>query len=142
MTGIGGNIVSDDAGYENRMMVNTDVLSGSAHTAKSFSFRVPASVRQPVYLKIWWYQPPAANSRVFVDDVIIIAGSELYPGGPYAAIAAGTTPINPDDSWTVTVTNDRAGEIQTYFDRFFDMAAQRLLLPSSGTYLLADSLIA
>lgn len=142
VSGIGGNIVSDDAGYENRMMVNTDVLSGSAHTAKSFSFRIPASVRQPVYLKIWWYQPPTNGNRVFVDDLIITQGTELYPGGPYAAVAAGTALINPTDTWSVVVENDRAGEVQTWFDRFFDMASQRLLLPSTGTYLLADSLIA
>jgi hypothetical protein len=140
--GIGGAVINDDAGYPNRMVVNADMLSGVAHIAKSFSFRVPSSVRQPVYLKIWWYQPPATGNRVFVDDVIVTTGTELYPGGPFAAIAAGTTPINPDDSWKITVVNNRAGEMQTYFDRFFDASAQRLLLPSSGTYMLVDGLIA
>jgi hypothetical protein len=124
------------------MVVNTDTLSGSAHTCKWFSFRIPDSIVQPVYLRIHWAQPPVAGNRLFVDDLVVAQATELYPGGPFASLASGVTPTAPNDQWTITVTNSRAGEMQTYFDRFFDMSSQRLLLPSSGTYVLADSLIA
>ena len=40
------------------------------------------------------------------------------------------------------MTNSRAGEFQTWYDRAFDMRGKGLLLPSSGDTLIPDTLIA
>lgn len=124
------------------MLVNTQVLPSTSHRAKWFSFRIPSTVRQPVYLRIWWWQPMPAGQRLYLDDLMIIPATELYAGGPFMAVAAGVTPMAPTDAWTVTISNDRAGKMQMWFDRFFDLNANRMLLPTTGTYLLSDSLIA
>ena len=74
----------------------------------------------------------------------------LYSGGPQAAIFSGKTPFTKGsaqvapDSFTITVTNDRAGEFQEWFERMFDMAAKGLILPSDsgGSETQSDALIA
>lgn len=62
----------------------------------------------------------------------VAAGRELYKGGPYVAAFAGATPAVLEDSWALTATNDRAGAIQTWYNRSFDMAGKSLLLPTGG----------
>jgi len=87
----------------------------------------------PVYLRLWMNGPVADGSSIYIDEVAVVKGRELYSGGPYVAAFPGATPAVVEDAWTLTVTNDRGGALQEWWNRAFAMADNDLLLPTSGT---------
>ena len=58
-----------------------------------------------------------------------------------AGNADNVAPLVIGDTFTIAVTNNRAGSFQEWFERFFDMRAKGLLLPSDTSGSIADSLI-
>ena len=143
---IGGLAIDDSAGNENSLTIDVTALSTSAHESEWFSFRVPPSIDQPVYLRIRISTLIDAVCSVFIDEVAVIKGSQLYTGGPWVAAVSGKLPALSTDEWTFTVANNRAGELQEWYNRCFDMAGKGLLLPVSGAgtspTLIPDSIIA
>jgi hypothetical protein len=139
--GIDGSPIHDNEGVEAELRVlNTD-LSSSAHTQHGFSFRLPAGCQMPVYVRILVSHPFPSDTSVFIDEMALVAGTQLYAGGPWVALFTGATPSALEDGWTITVTNNRGGSFQTMFNRVFDTVEKRLLLPSSGTTNIPDALI-
>jgi hypothetical protein len=69
--------------------------------------------------------------------------SEMYSGGPYISVFTGSTGWKSDDKFTVAIANDRAGQIQEWYNRSFGMAGRGLMLPSNsaGSETIADTLI-
>lgn len=136
---IGGTIVQDDAGNDQSDNWN---LSGNTdaehHTA---FFQVAETTQMPIYLRL---EKSTAESvaDIVLDDLILSPATQLYSGGPYVSVFAGITDPVLDDQWTVTVSNDYTGDIQQYSNAVFDLAKKGLQLPTSGTDLIPDSLIA
>jgi hypothetical protein len=139
--GIDGSVLNDDLGAPAELRVNYSSLSRWAFTSHGFSFRLAAGTRMPVYLRIRVARPFATDVRVYLDEMALVKGTQLYAGGPYAALFTGADASRLEDGWTITVTNNRAGDFQTWFNRVFDMAEKGLLLPSSGTTNIPDALI-
>jgi hypothetical protein len=78
---------------------------------------------------------------VYLDEMAVVKGTELYTGGPYVAAFTGKTAVVNEDNWTLTVANNRAGKIQEWFNRCFDMTGKGLLLPSAGAAVIPESVI-
>jgi len=117
-------------------------ISEDVHDSECFSFRVQRDITQPLYFRIIAMGAIAAGTDVYIDEIAIVKGTQLYKGGPYVAVFSGVTAAVNEDEWTLTATNDRAGEFQEWFNRIFDMAGKGLLLPSSGSgSLIPDTLI-
>ncbi|HWA98203.1 MAG TPA: hypothetical protein VG713_06905, partial [Pirellulales bacterium] len=139
---IGGSVISDDAGNSNVLTINATSISTSSHDSVSFSFRLPANQKQPVFLRIRISTAIDSSCSIYFDQVAVAAGRELYPGGPFVQVFAGATAPGVNDTWTLAITNDRSGKIQDWYNRAFDMASKRLLLPTSGGgSLIPDSVI-
>jgi hypothetical protein len=66
----------------------------------------------------------------------------LYDGGPSVAFYAGETDFALDDTFTITIANDRAGEFQELFDKLFNYPAKLLPSDTGGGETIPDSLIA
>lgn len=147
--GIGGTVINDAAGVANSFTFTGAGLTTS-FVAKNGSFRTPKVLPEIVFLRIRISTAVSAGTSVFIDHAALVKMTELYPGGPYAAGFSGKLSLTKGsnqvaaDGFTITVTNDRAGEFQEWFQRNFDMAAKGLLLPSNsaGAETQADSLIA
>lgn len=139
---IDGTPILDGEGNVAEERINCGTLPLGTHESHWFDFRLPQGTRQPVYLRIWQRSPLSWGDSIYVDEMVVIKGTELYTEGPFVAVVSGITPSVTEDEWTLTVTNDRAGAFQEWFHRAFDMRAKRLLLPSSGTIHIADTLIA
>lgn len=135
MDEVSGGVTYDKQGGYNGIRINCADISNAANTWDShfFSFRLKRNAKMPVFLRIWLNNPMPATHVIFIDEMCIVAGTELYDGGPYAAAFPGATPAVNEDNWDLTVTNDRAGQLQEWYHRAFDMADKGLLLPSSGT---------
>lgn len=130
--GIDGNVTQDGEGNDNEIIINSAAVSEVAHESKFFTFRITGAVVQPVYLRIEVTKPIASGKSVYLDEMAVVAGNQVYTGGPYVAVFAGATACVEDDEWTLTTTNDRAGNLQEWFNRVFAMADKGLLLPTSG----------
>ena len=139
---IGGSAINDAAGNANTLTINLTTLSSSAWTFFAVDFRIPPSVIQPVYLRLKLTTAITSGKTVYLDELAIVQAATTYPGGPLVAAFAGRLPAAIGDAWTITVSNDFAGKFQNDFNRFFGMADLGLLLPVTGSTLIADSLIA
>ncbi len=140
--GIGGAVTVNSNGEANSKSFNaTNSEIATSYAGGWFSFRLKPIETQPAYLEID-VQNLAAGTTYCIDDIAVVAGQELYPGGPFVGAVLGATPPLITDNWTLLATNDRGGQIQEWFDRMFDMKAKGYLLPISGSVAIHDSLIA
>jgi hypothetical protein len=141
-------VIADDQSAENGATVDLTTLTTS-YVAKSGVLITPKVL--PAVVKL---QLEASNGAdlvtaeaVYVDTLSMAEVTFLYPGGPALAVFAGAVPFMTGDSWDVTTTNNQNGQTyggtwQRVMDRFFSMRSLGLLLPTAGTTLLNDSLIA
>lgn len=134
---IAGAVIASNSKSLN--LTTSDVTT--SFTADWFSFRLPPSVKQPIYLEIKASNAISAGTSYCFDEVAIVQGQLLYPGGPIVGCVSGKTQPLTTDVWTLTAANDRASKWQEWFNRMFSMADKDLLLPISGSTLLNDSLI-
>jgi hypothetical protein len=142
--GINGSVISDDAGNANQLLITAATIPTGSHAAYTASFRLPKAAQQPVYLRLRVATAFTAGCSVFVDEMVLVQGTQLYTGGPFVAVFSSTTAAVAGDQWTLTVTNDRAGKLQEWFNRVFGMAELGLLLPVSGgtSGLIPEAVIA
>jgi hypothetical protein len=145
-----GDPITDSAGNEASLMLNATEISTTAHEHVAFSFRVPASYVNPVYVRIRVVEALTINTTnliaseiallgVCVDDMALVQGTQLYTSGPYIAGFLGNTKPSTANKWTLTVSNDRAGNALDAMNRIFGLALRKLTPPTSGTTLIVDS---
>jgi len=140
-----GTVINDDQGTANSFTINPlsgGDLSTSAFTAITGFFRTPTSMPTGViYLRIRITTAISATASLFVDEVDLRAATQLYKAGPFVGVFRGQTVPISTDTWTVTVTNDRAGLFQEHWFRAFGL--DDLLLPSdnAGGETIVDTLI-
>lgn len=128
--GVGGTVLNDDAGTANSYTVSavTDITTGW----KPFSgvFRTPAVMPAQVYFRVRISTAVTNTSSIFVDEAFLGSIDELYTDGPLLAIFDGATNFELNDRITLTLTNDRAGEIHEWLDRIFSLRENRLIFPT------------
>ena len=139
--GIDGTVTLDKAGNQNVLRVNVGSLSTSTHESFWFSFRLARSYTQPVYLRVRVVAPWPAGDSVYLDEMAVALGNELYPGGPFVQAFSGRTPAVNGDKWDLTASNTRAGTVHEWSGRVFQLASKRLLLPSTGTTQIPNSVV-
>lgn len=136
----GSAVINDSQGTANSFTISAAGLTTS-WAACNGVFRLPRVLPPVVYLRIRISTAVSNTSSVYIDHCALSPMSELYTAGIYAALFSGNADFAAGDMFTISATNDRAGEFQTWFDRNFDMRAKRLLLPSSGSETISDTLI-
>lgn len=139
----GSAVIVDYLGVANSFTISAPGLT-TAYGSKTGVFRTPKAVPPVVYLR---YRISTAVSNpvsVYADHFALAEMNELYPGGPFAAVFSGATDWAKGDYYTLAAANDYGGKFQTHFERFFDMSAKGLLLPSDtgGTQTISDALVA
>jgi len=146
--GFGGSVINDAEGTANSFTFNASSLTTTFKSLNELVtgetvFRIPAVVPTLVYLRIRQSTPIDASAAVFFDHWAVSTMTQLYPGGPLAAAFSGSSNFEVDDKITITVTNDRAGEVQEWYNRNFNMARLGLLLPSNaaGSETIPDTVV-
>ena len=130
-----GNVVNDSEGTANSISVDVATLTSSAFANSTGFFRLPAVIPDVLYLQIVATVAISNTHSVFIDDLVLAEAVELYEGGPYAALFAGSSrDVQDGDRWVATATNDQGGKLQTWTQRFGWPSS----LPSSGTPTIAD----
>lgn len=145
--GTGGSVIQDAQGAANSITFNAaDLTKAWQHLSDLVSgevfFRTPTAVPTVVYLRVRISTAVSTGTSIFLDNSALAQATELYPGGPMIAIFSGSKPFRKQDKWTITVTNNRGGRIQEWYNRAFNMQSLGLLLPSnsSGSETIPDSL--
>ena len=139
MDGIGGSVTTDSEGTANSHSITLTDLT-STHSSHSFSFRLNKTTTQPVYLRLR-ISVTESGKDIFIDEVAVAQATQLGTGGPHVAVFTGATASKNGDTYTLTVTNSRAGSLQEWYHRAFDMASKNLLLPSAASGNVPDSVI-
>lgn len=142
--GINGTVINDAQGVANSLTFNASALTTSwkhltALVSGECVFRTPAQLPALVFIRIRESTAVSNGKNMWVDNVGLAAMTEFYTGGPSAAIFTGGTPWNVNDAFTVTATNDRVGVVREWMERNLSLAAKELLLPTSGTPTVPDS---
>lgn len=147
-----GNVVNDNKGNANRISVNLANVSDTAYHALNGSLRVPSNIPAAglrVYLELTTALPSGKN--VFVDGIALAQPAQqtyggIYAGGPYISIFRGSVDTvdfvpNPvyGDRWTVLISNDYNGVIQTWMWQVFNLPGLGLVLPNAAVPTQADS---
>lgn len=106
-------------------------------------FRTPTDMPDSTYLRIRISTAISNGTSVFIDEVCLVAMTQLYVGGISAAAFTGRQFWSVEDTIRLTVANDRAGVLNEYCNRIFALQSQELLLPTNrtGSESIADSLV-
>jgi hypothetical protein len=132
-------------------------LSVASSTSTSYAIFTktiftPKNISSGVYVDIRFDGNMDNNSEVFVDQVAIAKMYQHYPGSIYYQMISGSTPFRNHDEFTTAVTNrivvgstsggtSSDGELALEFERFYNLGARGLVLPSSTSANIADSVI-
>jgi hypothetical protein len=138
-------VIVDDQAVSNSFTVSLPGLTTS-FAASTGVFRLPKLLPATAKIRIRLTTPLSGGTNLYLDHLGLGAMTQLYAGGPAIAYFSGSTASLVKDVYSVTVTNNRGGAsnlatMQTAADRVFGMRALNLLLPSSGSPTISDSLI-
>ena len=139
-------VVNDDQGTANSYTVTLSAIP-LPWAAYSFAFRTPKLLPSAVKIRLRLSTALSSGSNLFIDHFGFGAATKLYSGGPYGSVFSGSTAFLLNDSFSVVTTNDRGKSyglqtFQTLFARLFAMMSNELLLPSSASPTITDSLFA
>lgn len=133
--GVGGTILTDDAGTNLSYTVNATSLAttykASANNVASGSpfFMLPTTLPASVYLRIRCSTTLPSTRQVIIDNVIVQLATQVYTGGPYMAAIAGPTGPVDGDVWAIAATNDHAGTMSWMMERNFGIRSLGFRFP-------------
>ena len=137
-------VINDLQGTAN---ATTVALTGAttSYTAHSAFFRTPQVLPSTIKVRVRLSTALTSGINVFIDQLALTPATLFYPGGPYLAMFAGSTNFYVPDSFSFTISNNYAGDpkhnFQTLFERLFNMKSMGLLLPTSNSPTISNSLI-
>jgi hypothetical protein len=148
----GGSVTADDQSSNNSTTLTLSGASSSWQT-KTATFRAPKNVASGVKIR-HRISTALTGAPVFLDSLFFGKMVECYPGGPWVALIAGSTPFvradNYQDHWTLAATNNNAGAASAratfhrLCDALWDLRLNGILLPSAsgGASTVVDTDIA
>lgn len=136
----GALTIADAQGVDNSFDVDLTGLTTSWVDAGGV-FRTPAVMPAAAYIEIKLTTPLSNGVSLYIDRVCLVPMTRLYPGGPSIAIFSGNVNMVKGDTIWLYIYNDYNGKFQQLFNKLFRMASIGLILPSSATPTIPDSLI-
>lgn len=145
LTDSAGAVINDTNGVANSYEIDLTTLN-TTFTAYNVAFRTPTETAAG-YIRYRLTTALTNGRTVYIGKSSLGEMTQFYTHGPFLAVHSGSTPFLFNDFATMAVTNSRgaAGTLstfQTYFFRAFpDMVSSELLLPSSSSPTISDSII-
>lgn len=140
-----GAVTVSDQNVPNASLVPL-TTAATTYTAYNGTFITPRVMPANTFLRLRLSTPLSAGKNLFIDHLAMATMTRLYAGGVYLTMFSGSVPFILGDTFSVITTNSRGGQtanatMQSLFDRLIGMRALGLLLPSSPTPTITDSLI-
>ncbi len=146
----GGGVIIKDAGGNNNSttidLTGTGPLT-TVYGAQNVSFRTPEILPAQQSLRFHLINPLTAGRQVYFDTAALAGMSQCYTQGPFVALFSGASPFLQNDFCVIPCVNTRggAGTLSSFqalwYLLFPDAANNELLLPSSATPTISDTLI-
>lgn len=135
--------ITDDQGNNLATTIAHGSLSSSAWTQFSGTFTTPKVLPTSYKLRVRASTALTDGESAFLDHLSLAAATEAYTGGPWVSVHSGATNSLLEDLYTLSISNNFAGDFQKEFDRLFNMKSLGLQLPSNsgGSETVADTLI-
>lgn len=135
-----GNVLLDEQG--NPSSISADLTTIGTTFVPVYGFlRTPRVLPSGVRFQIKLTTALSTGSSVFIDRLAMALPVQCYQGGPSLAAFSGSNMMVNGDSYTVNIFNNYGGLFQRMFDRIYGMKSMNVLLPSSDTPTIPDSLI-
>src|SRR5690606_30018032 len=126
-----GTVIADDAGTDNTITVTAASLGESFSPCGGF-FRTPSVMPDSYKIRVWMSEAmDDAGASVYLTRFALTPATQLYAGGPYAAVFSGKDKFIVGDRFTLAVSNDYGSDWQLMAERLFGMRELGLQLPSS-----------
>lgn len=135
-----GSITQDEQGTSN-VVTQSLTTWGSVWKPINGYFRTPRVMPSAIYLRLRMSTALSSGSNLFIDHAALAEPFQLYQGGPGVMVFSGNEQLIDGDTFTLTITNDFAGQFQRLFERLYSMRTMNLLLPSSNSPTISDGLI-
>lgn len=145
----GTSVINDEAG--NAITVSIDLTTvGTTFAAQQLKFALPEPLPTIVRVRIRLSTALTSGRAMYLDHLALapLAQPGTVPGAtPYLGFFSGSSNWAADDGsgekvLKIAVTNNRASQWQEKFDEYFDASDLGFTLPTAGTTLLNDNLIA
>lgn len=117
--------------------LNTDTVASTGWTRMAGAFVTPLDLPSEVRFSVS-FTVKLGNQTLLVDEVVLIEAAQIYPGGLYAAVVAGTADWELDDRLSSAITKT-AAEWQVELDRYLDLAGRGVQLPTSTSPTFAST---
>lgn len=148
-TGIIRICLTDDAGTVLSGCSAARNMSTSAVTTGAWvhlynTFTTPLNLPSTVHFSIetdGGLSSLANGAKLIIDEVILAPVQMLYAGGPGCVIVPGTANFELGDQMQVAVAKTQA-EWHLELDRYLNLAARNISIPSSGSPTISTTLIA
>lgn len=142
LTDDNGNVLADDAGTPLSYTRNVNGQIGTAYATFTAFFATPRQLPETVALRVGT-SVAATSGRVITFDLVnIVAATQLYNGGPFAAAFAGADPSAVADYYTLTYTTTAgARSFVRGADRLFSFRQLGVYYRSSSSPTVPDSLV-
>ena len=136
-------IVNDDAGTANSVSVNVNSGLSTTYANTQAFFRTPRTLPSTgIRLQMEFTTALNDTYHVYVDEMTLQETTQAYTNGPYMGVVRGDVNWIAGDQLNFIPTNNYAGAFALVFQRFFNMNSLGLVLPSSGSPSISDSLVA
>lgn len=137
-----GTVINDEFGGAMTLTVTCASDLTSSYAAKKIYFFSPGVLPTQVFLRIKASTAITNTEVILMDDIGFTLADQLYTGGPYLKLFAGSTPFAVGDTFALAITNDRtAATFVSYLDNIWDLRTNGILIPSSNAPTISNALI-
>ena len=141
-----GSAVLNNSDANRKMEVSiayNNALLTTSYVLVTADVMTPKIIPKGSYFVIETSTAFTAGVDVYVDHLALSEMHRPILGGAAFQVISGATQFAYGDFFTSQVTNNREGEFETEFDRFFDMATKGYGLPAhyGGSESISDGLI-
>lgn len=142
LTDNNGNVLTDDAGNNLEYTRNVNGQVTTSYQAFTAFFATPRQLPVTTRVQVGFSVAATSGRQLTVDLVGVVAATQLYTGGPYAAAFAGADRTALNDFYTIAVTNSLSTQsFVRGFDRLYGMRELGLYFPSSNSPTISDALV-
>ena len=140
-----GSAVLNNGDADRKMQIEIQYNEVGALTAtyqlKTRACMTPKAISKGAFFVVETSTAFNSGVELYIDNVMLAEMHRPVAGGLACQMIPGSTAFATEDVFTTQVTNNREGEFQTEFDRFFDMEAKGFALPADASPSLSDGLI-
>lgn len=144
--GLGGSVLTNDAGNNLSQIVGTNSGTGVGTAYKVFTvfFATPHYLTGTIYIQFGFSTAPASTKVLSLDLAAGVIGTQLYAQGQYLAAFSGSTSSIIGDMFTAVYTNSLGTQsfvrgCQRVLN--FPNLGPRIYFPSSNSPTIPDSLV-